>query len=153
MKELKTAMAQLEALEEPEAVTVAMEVKVARMVVENGESCLDQLRRAIQSKSLELIEEALAESAYHNIYDEALMRDAINLMMQLGADSRGMFIKINMAIRNGSHEVLDTAMMEVRRVGWTHSALSSPVLTRILGALRVILVPVSRSCRINFMIV
>ena len=55
------------------------------------------------------------------------------MMMELGCDSRGIFIQINSAIREGSFELLQEAIAEVRRVGWNHSALSSPVLTRILG--------------------
>ena len=133
MKELKSCIESLESMKEEKSKVATLEIKAAKVIIENEAICLENLKKATEAKSLELIEEAIAEAAYHNMYDEEAIRAAICIMLELGADSRGLFIRVNNAIRQGSHEVLDKAIMEVRRVGWSHSALSSPVLTRILG--------------------
>lgn len=133
MKELKSSIESFDAMKEEDTMVATLEIKAAKILIENEAVCMENLKKATEARSLELIEEAISEAAYHNMYDEEAIRAAICIMLELGGDSRGLFIRVNNAIRQGSHEVLDKAIMEVRRVGWSHSALSSPVLTRILG--------------------
>ena len=109
------------------------ELKAARKIIDDETAVSEKLHTAIASRSLEQLEEALAQACYHNAVQEPLLKEAMSLIQELAADSEPLFESVVAAIRAGDHVRLDAHLQEVRRVGWTHTAMSSHIVTKILG--------------------
>lgn len=69
--------------------------------------------------SLEHLEDCIAEAAYLNIYDDDVDR-AVEIMLDLGGNGEVILNALLQSLRVGSKSDLETALSELRRVGWDH---------------------------------
>jgi hypothetical protein len=90
----------------------------------------NKLTKAIKDRKLIDLEEAIAEAAYLNYYDDSV-QEAVDVMLDLSCDPSSLTTILLEKMRNGSPSDLETVLAEIYRVGWVESPLKHDVVFRI----------------------
>jgi hypothetical protein len=113
------------------------EFDTAKEMLSDYAAAIGKLRLAITRKSADELEAALAAMAYGNYYMGGvdLVKRGVELLLELSRNPKKKLLSpIVKALRDDDAAKVNAALDECKRAGWSHPAVQTGILSKILAA-------------------